>query len=157
VPYEEGNPALEVETLPQAEAMVGTLAREWARRSAFFLGAWRKDDGLLVAQVYIGVVAWAPPEFEIGYFVDVDNEGRGYVTEAVRAAIAFAFDHLGAERLRLSCDETNERSWRVAERCGFTREAHLPETQRHARLPDGRWGGDYLYGLLREEHRRSRA
>lgn len=157
VPYEEDNPALGVTTVEEAEALLRAFSADWTARRAFFLGAWARDTGELVAQVYVGVVSWTLPELEIGYFVDVDHEGRGFVTEAVGAALAFAFDHVGAQRVRLSCDETNVRSWRLAERCGFVREGHLRQTQRRARLADGTWGGDYVYGLLREEYLRRRA
>lgn len=63
----------------------------------------------------------------------------------------------GAQRVPLYCDETNVRSWRLAERCGFVREGHLRQTQRRARLADGTWGGDYVYGLLRDDYLGGRA
>jgi ribosomal-protein-serine acetyltransferase len=55
---------------------------------------------------------------------------------------------LGAHRVSLRCDDTNLRSARVAERCGFTREGCLRET--HAN-PQGGFSGDLLYGILRGE------
>jgi len=157
LPYEEGNPALGVTTHAEAEVLLRAFSADWTARRAFFLGAWARDTGELVAQVYVGVVSWTLPELEIGYFVDVDHEGRGLATEAVGAALVYAFEHLGAQRVRLYCDETNARSWRLAERCGFVREGHLRQTQRRARLADGTWGGDYVYGLLREEYLRRRS
>ncbi len=156
LPYEDGNPALGVTALEEAADLLRAFSADWTARRAFFLGAWARDTGQLVAQVYVGVVSWTLPELEIGYFVDVDHEGRGLATEAVRAALTFAFDRVGAQRVRLYCDETNVRSWRLAERCGFVREGHLRQTQRRERLADGTWGGDYVYGLLREEWQRAR-
>ncbi len=151
LPYEEGNPALSVTSLAEAEDLLRAFAADWTARRAFFLGAWERGTGELVAQVYVGVVTWRLPELELGYFVDVDHQARGFGTEAVRAALGLAFGDLGAERVRLWCDETNVASWRLAERCGFVREGHLRETQRRVRLADGTWGGDYVYGLLRRE------
>jgi aminoglycoside 6'-N-acetyltransferase len=103
--------------------------------------------------VYIGSVSWDLPEFEVGYFVDKDHEGQGYVTEAVKAALRFIFEHLQAHRVRLECDDTNARSYRVAERCGFTREGHLREVKKHA---DGTFSGTLCYGLLRSEFEAAR-
>jgi len=47
-------------------------------------------------------------------------------------------------------------SWRVAERCGFSREGHLRATHPDMFLKDGSPSGDYLYGLLRDEYARLR-
>lgn len=152
LPYEAGNPALNVTTVEEAEILMREFAAEWISRRAFFLGAWKKSaPTVFVAQIYVGVVNWELPEFEIGYFVDVRHEGQGFVTEAVRAALGFAFDHLHAHRVRLGCNDTNDRSYRVAERCGFTREGHLRQTQPNVRLPDGTFSGEYIYGILRAE------
>jgi aminoglycoside 6'-N-acetyltransferase len=46
------------------------------------------------------------------------------------------------------CNDTNTRSYRVAERCGFVREGHLRENHKHA---DGTFSGTFFYGLLRRE------
>jgi RimJ/RimL family protein N-acetyltransferase len=158
LPYEAGNPALGVVTVEDAEILVREFAAAWVARRAFFFGAWKKSDpAVFVAQLYVGVVNWDLPEFEIGYFVDQRHEGQGYVTEGVRAALVFAFDHLQAHRVRLACNDTNTRSYRVAERCGFTREGHLRQTQTRVLLPGGTFSGEYLYGLLREEFEVMRA
>jgi RimJ/RimL family protein N-acetyltransferase len=69
-------------------------------------------------------------------------EGHGYVTEAVRALTAAAFRGLHAQRIEIRCDPANERSWRVAERCGFAFEGTL----RNDRLTtDGRLTSTRLY------------
>jgi aminoglycoside 6'-N-acetyltransferase len=113
------------------------------------MGAFRTDTDEFVAQVYVGPVNPDVPEFVIGYFADRSYEGRGYVTEAVRAALRFAFEGLGAHRLRLECDDTNQRSQRVAERCGFILEGHIRENKRN---PDGSLSGTLHYGLLATEY-----
>ncbi|MBI5667891.1 MAG: GNAT family N-acetyltransferase [Chloroflexi bacterium] len=151
LPYEAGNPALSVNTPAQAEILMRNFAADWAARNAFFWGAWDKTSEAFTAQIYAGPVDWELPEFEIGYFVDRDHEGQGYVTEAVRAVLAWLFEGMGTHRVRLACNEMNVRSWRVAERCGFVREGHLRQTRKLVLRADGSYSGDYLYGLLRHE------
>lgn len=146
--YEPGNPVMRIKTEEDAEIVVRDFAVTWAARRAFFLGAFRKDTQVFVAQIYIGAVDWDLPEFEIGYFVDVEHEGQGYVTEAVRGVLRFVFEHLQARRVRLDCDDTNLRSYRVAERCGLIKEGHIREHRKHA---DGSISGTLHYGLLRSE------
>lgn len=146
--YESGNVILNPQNEQEAEALVQELASDWASRICFFLGAWDKVSGEFVAQVYIGVVSWDTPEFEIGYFVDKDHEGQGYVTEAVRTVLDLLFNHLQAQRVSLRCNDSNLRSQRVAERCGFTLEGCLRQDRRH---PDGSFSNSLIYGLLRSE------
>jgi RimJ/RimL family protein N-acetyltransferase len=146
--YESDNVAMGIRSEEEAEIVVRDLAAEWEARKSFFLGVFDKRTDEFVAQIYIGVVNWDLPEFQIGYFVDQEHEGQGYVTEAVKVTLGFVFNHLKAHRIRLECDDTNVRSIRVAERCGFTREGHIRENKRHL---DGVYSGTLHYGLLRRE------
>jgi RimJ/RimL family protein N-acetyltransferase len=152
LPYEAGNPALHVKSVQDAEILVREFALDWAARQAFFFGAWALSTNDFVAQVYVGPVNWELPEFEIGYFVDCLHQGKGFMTEAIHAVLDFCFVHLHAHRLRIGCNETNIRSWRLAERCGFRREGHIRQQHAHIRCDDGSYSGDYLYGLLRSEY-----
>jgi [ribosomal protein S5]-alanine N-acetyltransferase len=146
--YESGNAVMSINTPEEADTVIQNFAADWIARKAFFLGVFLKGTQEFVAQVYIGVVNWELPEFELGYFVDREHEGQGYVTEAAKGALQFCFHHLGASRVRLECDDANARSYRVAERCGMVREGHLRENKKNA---DGSISGTFLYGLLRSE------
>jgi aminoglycoside 6'-N-acetyltransferase len=148
--YEADNVAADVVNEEAAELLVQELAQEWEKRNCFFIGAFDKESGEFVAQVYVGPVDWKLPEFQIGYFADVDHEGRGYVTEAVRTTLGIIFNQLDAHRVRLECDETNVRSIRVAERCNMTREGSLRENKRN---PDGTYNSSLIYGLLKSEYK----
>ena len=46
--------------------------------------------------------------------------GRGYATEAARAAIAFAFEELGLDRIVAVTEPQNVASRRVMEKCGLS-------------------------------------
>jgi aminoglycoside 6'-N-acetyltransferase len=147
--YESNNAIMSIHNQAEAEELVRELAEIWETRQQFFLGAFKKDTDEFVAQVYIRPVSWELPEFAIGYFVDCDHEGQGYITEAVHRALRFIFEHLNAHRVRLECDDMNLRSLRVAERCGMVKEGHIRENKRHT---DGAISGTLYYGLLRNEY-----
>jgi [ribosomal protein S5]-alanine N-acetyltransferase len=151
--YESDNPVMRIRCLEDAEVVVRQFATDWATCKRFFLGAFERDRGAFVAQVYGGPVSWELPEFEVGYFGDVAQGGCGYATEAVRGALALVFGYLGARRASLRCDDTNVRSYRLAERCGFRREGHIREDHPH---PDGTLTGTLCYGLLRDENEATR-
>jgi ribosomal-protein-alanine N-acetyltransferase len=146
--YEAENVVLSVTSEQEAEDLVRALAADWAACKSFFVGAFDRETDQFVAQVYIGPVNLELPEFEIGFFVDQNYQGRGYVTEAVKALLEEVFTHLKAHRVRMECDDTNESSWRVAERCGFVLEGHLRENRKNA---DGSLSGTLVFGLLRHE------
>lgn len=147
--FESDNAVMTIHTPEDAEIVVRIFAAHWIARQAFFMGVFRKDSThQFVAQIYMGVVNWELPEFEIGYFANQEYEGQGYVTEATKAAIQFCFLHLGAYRIRLACDDTNTRSSHVADRCGMVREGHLRENKKNS---DGTISGTLFYGLLRSE------
>jgi len=146
--YEAENVVMSIQSEQEAEVVVRELAAAWVARDCFFMGAFDRETKAFVAQLYVGPVHWDVPEFEIGFFVDVDHEGQGYVTEAVRAVLGFIFRHLQAHCVRLECDDTNVRSRRVAERCGMVLEGHIRENKRSV---DGTLSGTLHFGLLRRE------
>ena len=148
--YEPDNAVMTINSEQDAEVTVREFALAWAGRRYFMLGAFLKTTGEFVAQVYIGPMNWKLPEFQVGYIADAGHQGQGYVTEAVKAATRFIFEHLQARRISLECDEANVRSWKVAERCGFAREGRLRENKLNA---DGTISDTLYYGLLKSEHK----
>ena len=64
---------------------------------------------------------------EIGYWLGQEACGRGVMTDAVRAMIAYAFAELGIHRVELIAATENIRSRNIAQRLGMTHEATLRE------------------------------
>lgn len=66
----------------------------------------------------------------VGYWLAPSSRGRGVATHATRLMARWAFEGLRVARLELTCGPDNERSQRVADRCGFVREgvlrSHIP-------------------------------
>lgn len=58
-------------------------------------------------------------EYEIGYWMARPFWGRGYMPEAVKALISLYFS-FGAPRIWCAHAESNDKSRRVIEKCGFT-------------------------------------
>jgi len=64
---------------------------------------------------------WRPegwPALEVGWLLAREHWGRGYATEAGRAAIDYAWSELGADRVISLVLPGNERSAKVARRLG---------------------------------------
>ncbi len=56
---------------------------------------------------------------EIGYGILEEQQGRGYATEAVAAAVEWALAQPGVTRVEAETDPDNKASQRVLEKCGF--------------------------------------
>lgn len=147
--YESDNVLMHLKDIDHAEAVVRELAADWIARNYFFIGIFEKSTDEWSGQVYVEPTSWDLPEFAIGFVADINSEGKGYITEAVNGVLGLLFGDIGAQRVKSDCNENNIRSWRLLERCGFTREGHLRENRRNA---DGSFHGDFLYGLLRWEY-----
>ena len=101
--------------------------------------AWAQTE---VAERARGVQA------ELGWTLDPAHGGKGFATEAVRAAIRLCFEELGLRRVLANCFADNTASWRLMERVGMRREAHTLKESLHR---DGRWLDGLGYALLAEE------
>ncbi len=56
---------------------------------------------------------------ELGWALIPDAQGKGYATEALRAAVAWGDAHFGSVRTACIISEENQRSFRVAEKLGY--------------------------------------
>jgi RimJ/RimL family protein N-acetyltransferase len=63
------------------------------------------------------------PAVEVGWRLARAHWGRGYATEAARAAVAFGFDRVGLEEIVSFTSVGNLRSQRVMQRIGMMRDA----------------------------------
>ena len=83
----------------------------------------------------------------MGYSLARPLWGRGLVTEAARAVVAYGFAELGLARIQAFADIRNVGSWRVMEKLGMQREGVL---RSHRVVHDERTD-DVVYAILREE------
>jgi RimJ/RimL family protein N-acetyltransferase len=83
------------------------------------------DRDHLLGSISLMRFAWNHARAEVGYWLAEDARGHGHVTRAVRLITAWGFRSLALERIDLMAATGNPASQRVAERCGFTREAVL--------------------------------
>ena len=111
-------------------------------------------DGRLIGNLYCA--AEGPARLRtwvVGYVLHPDHWGHGYATEAMAALLAHLFADRQAHRVVARCDPRNVRSWRLLERLGMRREAHVLEGESFVDGPDGRpvWHDTYQYALLDHE------
>ena len=124
---------------------VEARAREFASGESFrgFLFA-RDHPARVIGNINLTqVVRGAFQSCVLGYNLDAGAQGRGYMTEAVRAVVSFAFREWGLHRVQADHMPRNERSAAVLERCGFKVEGHAPG---YLRI-NGRWEDHVLTAI----------
>ncbi len=107
-----------------------------------------KTSGKLIGNIYLG--KRGNNTLEIGFVFNKDYWKQGYGFESCTALIQEAFS-TGIDRIFAECDPENETSWKLLERLGFTRTAHLEKNIFFWKGKDGQpiWKDTYVYSLER--------
>lgn len=85
----------------------------------------------------------------VGYELRRDCWGQGYMTEALEAMVACAFEKRKVDVLAACHYADNQRSQRVIEKCGFKLEGVVPWASKR---PDGKICDDVCYSILRADY-----
>ena len=110
-----------------------------------------KETGIVV-----GSIGFEPDKYrpqinsrEMGYSLAKSRWGKGYMTEAAKRLIKYGFDELKLDVLMIRTSDTNFRSQRVIEKCGFKYEGTL---RRAYRTYDQGMREVRCYSMLKEEY-----
>ncbi len=100
-----------------ASPWIASLATAFARRERVVLAVTK--DGAVAGAVGLSGLARADHDAELSYWIGVPFQGAGLATEASRALVAHAREHLGVERVHASCFHGNAASARVLVKLGM--------------------------------------
>jgi len=89
-----------------------------------------KTTGTVIGWLGIGSASHPTMDHErdFGYALDRHAWGHGYMTEALRAVLAFEFEALGTQRIFATCETANRASARVMEKAGMHYEGTFDDT-----------------------------
>jgi RimJ/RimL family protein N-acetyltransferase len=131
-----------------AEAWVARVRAHWDEHG---FGQWvveLLDAGNFIGVVGLGVVSYEAaftPAVEVAWRLVRRYWGRGYASEAARAALGYGFGKLGLTEIVAVTVPANQRSRRVMERLGMTRTPG--DDFDHPRIPEGPLRRHVLYRL----------
>jgi ribosomal-protein-alanine N-acetyltransferase len=132
-------------TLPGQEVNVANAirGRDEGRAYPFIV----VHEGAIVGGVNLnGIVRGVFQNAYLGYWIDEAVGGRGFATEAVRQAVAFAFGEGGLHRVQAAVMPRNTASIRVLEKAGFREEGLA---LRYLRIA-GAWEDHRLYAITND-------
>lgn len=79
-----------------------------------------------------------------GYKISPEHQGKGYGTEALKAAMDAAFYYLSVHRMNAFVMEDNYASIRILEKCGFEKEGKCIKNL----CVKGKWTDHLLYAII---------
>ena len=129
----------------------GSIARRDVTNGGDGSGDWAIIARLPAGERMVGVIGlhpfqWKNRHLEIGYWINGEHEGRGWITRSAEAVLAHLF-RAGFHRVEIRAAADNRRSRSVAERLKFTLEGEL----RSVEWLHGRPIDHAVYGRLRTD------
>ena len=131
------------------EAYANWLGRNSGEGSAAYLICRREDRAIAGTAVLGHIIYGALRSAYLGYDGVPAFGGRGYMTEGLLLVLRRGFRSLRLHRIEANVQPGNDRSRRLLERCGFTREGY---SRRYLRI-GGRWRDHERWALLSEDFR----
>ncbi|MBC7876130.1 MAG: GNAT family N-acetyltransferase [Anaerolineales bacterium] len=129
----------------QTESMLTRAIAAWDGDSRFPYMITLKESGTVIGMI--------DPQIEghkiaIGYVMNKDYQGKGYMTEATRAIIDWAFGQQSIYRVYATTDVENFASQRVLEKAGMQREGLLRKYIVHPNISDVP-RDSYMYAIVK--------
>ena len=112
-----------------------------------FLVLDRREPGAVLGNIGLTVQRGIFQNGYIGYWTDRREQGKGLITECLRAVVGWAFGPLGLHRLQAAVIPTNPASLRVLAKLGFRTEGYA---RRYLKIA-GAWQDHVLTAITAEE------
>jgi ribosomal-protein-serine acetyltransferase len=119
-------------------------ASDWDHARACRFSIRERSSRRFVGVVGLEALAHLHESAELGYWLRQDTIGQGFMTEAARTVVAWAFARLNAHRVRVAAATDNHPSLAVIRRLGFRFEG----IARQAERCQGRWLDHAIFGML---------
>ena len=127
--------------------------RDWLITTAMttmthqYFATWFYDDETIEASLAKNKVEEVNECVEATYAIDERYCNNGYMSEALKRVIKYAFEELLVNRFQTCCVVSNEASRKVMEKCGMRYEGLL---RSYVILKDG-YHDTYMYSIVRED------
>ncbi len=131
----------------EAETLLQKIHDAFRHRELYQWGIVRDGEDRVVGTCTLARLDFPNRRAEVGFALRRELWGQGLMTEALSALLDHAFRDLHLHRVEADVDPRNERSIRLLEKLGFSREGHLRERW----IVAGETADTVFYGLLRRE------
>jgi RimJ/RimL family protein N-acetyltransferase len=110
-----------VKTIEETRTSINGCAQRWDQLGYGWWAVIEKENGDLIGSACVQNVAHAPDApLELAWRFTPSAQGKGYATEAGKAAMRFAFEHVNADLVIAVAHPENAASIKVMQRIGMT-------------------------------------
>lgn len=121
---------------------------DWQIERACSFLIFKKQEDVLIGGMNINNICRGAAQYaSLGYWIDRDHQGQGYMSEALRLTVQYCFEELKLHRIHAACIPDNERSKNLLLRGGFSEEGFA---KRYLQI-NGTWQDHVLFSLIRGE------
>ncbi|MGF9905848.1 GNAT family N-acetyltransferase [Brevibacillus porteri] len=131
----------------QIDRIKNAMALKEEDRGYVFVIAKKGQDEIIGEVILSEVVRENLQSCWIGYFLDKEHNRKGYMTEAVKLVVAYAFETLGLHRLEAGVMPHNIGSIKVLLKAGFHKEGIA---KKNVKI-NGRWEDHQTLAIVKEE------
>ncbi|WP_338779833.1 GNAT family protein [Metabacillus sp. FJAT-52054] len=118
--------------------------------SGYSFGIYLHQSKKLIGQIGFFKVERGPAQKAmIGYSLDQDHNGKGYMTEAVQLIVDFGFNELNLHRIEAEVMPHNKGSIRILEKSGFHKEGISKKNV----MINGNWEDHQVLAIINESYR----
>jgi len=111
----------------------------------YYFGIYKNDDHTLIGTINLfQVLRGSLQSAFIGYFLDKNQNGKGFTTEAVKLIVEYAFNELKLHRIEAGVMPHNIASIRVLQKAGFHIEGLA---QKNVKI-NGKWEDHQMLAIL---------
>lgn len=125
---------------------------DWNNNKAYGLLLFLKENKQLIGHVNFKEIDWKKNQAELAYFIDEKFEGKGMMTEILKALLSVGFEQIQFHRIVARIHTDNIPSKRVLEKAGLKYEG--THFQDHTTY-DNQKVDTYAYGIHVEDYRRN--
>jgi ribosomal-protein-alanine N-acetyltransferase len=103
-----------------------------------------ENPGYMIGNIGIWQILKSDFRGVLGYMLEKEHHGKGYMSEALEEVIRYGFDKIGLHTIKADVTYGNFPSMKLLERHGFIQEAHFKDDC----FKDGKFLDTVVYGMV---------
>lgn len=115
----------EIPTVEETEILLRNAHIDFLKRESLRYLIFHKSTHDFIGTASLHRINWKIGKCEIGYWINSQFSGHGYMTEVVRELTNLSFQQLNFRRIEIRCESTNYKSRSIPEKLGFELEGIL--------------------------------
>ncbi|MGE6618798.1 GNAT family N-acetyltransferase [Bacillus mycoides] len=114
-----------IPTVEETEILLRNAHIDFLKRESFRYLIYHKDTNDFIGTASLHGINWKISKCEIGYWINTQFSGNGYMTEVVSELTNLGFQLLKFRRIEIRCESTNTKSRAIPEKLDFELEGIL--------------------------------